>query len=102
MELDVKKFVRKIKRAKEIMPVPGMELETDGLKYLYNLLDGLTEGEGPMLIGDVDFNRFSAEDIDCFTDNLWNMEQRMGEGNKIARLFMSANAKAYTPAARFF
>ena len=102
MQLDVKKFVRKIKRAKEIMPVPGMELETEGLKYLYSLLDTLTEGEGPVCVGDVDFNRFSTEDINCFVDNLWNLEQRMGEGNKIARMFMGANAKAYTPAARFF
>lgn len=102
MQLDVKKFVRKIKTAKETMPAPGIEFETEGLKYLYNLLDELTEGERPMFIRDIDFTSFSAEDIEYFEENLWKMEQRMGGGGKITRLFRNADAKAYTPAVRFF
>lgn len=102
MKLDVKNFVRRIKRAKETTPVPGVEFETDGLKYLYNLLDELTEGERPMCVGDIDFDSFTIDDIECFEESLWKLEQRMGGGSKIARLFRDANAKAYTPAVRFF
>lgn len=102
MELDVKKFARRIKRAKETTPAPGIEFETEGLKYLYDLLDELTEGERPMYIRDIDFKSFSAEDIEYLEVNMWKMEQQMGGGGKIARLFKKADAKAYTPAVRFF
>lgn len=66
MKLDMDMFVKKAKKINDI----HTEHSSDGLKYLYDVVAPAVFKNADLYIKDVDFTRFTADEYECFCEEI--------------------------------
>lgn len=95
MKLDMDMFVQEVKKINDI----HTEHNTDGLKYLYDVVAPAVFKNKELYVKDVDFSRFTAYEYECFceeiTDDITNTQ-------KLYSIMCSAEAKNISKEKEFF
>ena len=68
VEVDIAKLVKNLKKEKEVKPADL----SDGVRYLTNMVYYTLINDMPLTVGDIDFERFTHEEIITFTAHIKN------------------------------
>ena len=100
MEFDVEKFITKLKNVDK--PEEPFQCNSDGEKYLYNLMIQYSENDGCMTVGDVDCEKFSKSDLDNFCDMYESWINEREKTGRVRDLFCRIEPKSNSEASMFF
>lgn len=100
MEFDVGKFITRLKNVDKLEE--PFQCNSEGEKYLYNLMIQYSENDGCMTVGDLDCGKFSKSDLDNFCDMHYAWTDERMRTERVRDLFCRIAPKSNSKASMFF